>query len=217
MRFLVIIFFSIILIAKARAQDILAFNDKDSTFNFTVLIDTGAIAKYMASKCFVKSIRVTNRKNGELVQTIEEPSRFNLPICDFRNEKLVWIDDFNFDGHVDFALLVGIPLSSFCTGNSYYWWLFNEKTKQFERSNELEQSGNYSEFDFRNKLIYKRCRDCFSTYQFIDGIFTLVEEKKAKANLKKHQVIWTTKKLVKGRFKIVKQETEVIGDEGNFY
>ena len=118
----------------------------------------------------------------------------------------------NFDGYNDIRLLQFLPAAP---NLPYYYWTYNPTTQKFQRQKALEEITS-PDFDPKKKLIYSFwrgscCDHGHSTYKYINGKPTLIEETEVKEEDGK--VITTLKKLANGKMKLVKKTVEKADEE----
>jgi len=182
------------------SQAKLTYSDK--TFSFTLLVDSTLTSDSVNYDCTVKSIVVTRLRDSKPIQTIIPDE--NDPGCGLPQDQIFIIEDINFDGYNDIRVLQFLPAAP---NLPYYYWTYNPTTQQFQRQKALEEITS-PEFDPTKKRIYSFwrsscCDHGLSTYKYINGKPTLVEESEVKEEDGK--VITTLKKLVSGKMKLVKR------------
>ena len=185
------------------SQSQLTYNDK--TFSFTLLVDSSLAGDSVNYSCVVKSILITRLKDKKQIQTIVPEE--NYPSCGLPKKEVFIIEDVNFDGHNDIRLLQFLPAGP---NLPYYFWSYNPSAQKFQRQKALEEITS-PDFDPKKKLIYSFwrsscCDHGSSTYRYINGRPTLIEESEVKEEDGK--VITTIKKLVSGKMKLVKKTIE---------
>jgi hypothetical protein len=202
--FSILIFNSIVSVSQAK----LKYADK--TFLFTLLADSTLTGDSVNYDCVVKSIVVTRLKDGKQIQTIIPGE--NYPRCGLPQDQIFIVEDINFDGYNDIRLLQFLPAAP---NLPYYYWTYNPATQRFQRQKALEEITS-PDFDPKKKLIYSFwrgscCDHGLSTYRYINGKPTLIEESEVKEE--DGRVISTIKKLVNGKMKLVKKTIEKAGQE----
>jgi hypothetical protein len=95
----------------------------ESNFNFELI---GAITDKMK---IVTAVKVMKKGSSTVYQMLEG---FEATVQE--NEQVI-IEDFNFDGYADIRLLQYLPETA---NIPFFYWLYNPKTKKFERNNALE-------------------------------------------------------------------------------
>ena len=143
------------------------------------------------------------------MQTIMPPD--NYFFCSMPQNQIFLLDDINFDGLNDFMIVQFIPASP---NIPYFYWTFSNKTKQFQRDTTFEEITSPN-FDKQQKLITSFwpsgcCDHGLSTYKYIDGKITLVEESEVATDNQEFpgKVVITKKQLVNGEMKLVEQTIE---------
>ena len=202
--FSILIFYSI----ASFSQTKLTYSDK--IFSFTLFVDSTLTADSVNYDCVVKSIIVTRLKDNIQIQTITPDE--NYPSCGLPKDQIFIIEDINFDGYNDIRLLQFLPAAP---NLPYYYWTYNPPTQKFQRQKALEEITS-PDFDPKKKLIYSFwrgscCDHGHSTYKYINGKPTLVEETEVKEEDGK--VTTTLKKLVNGKMKLVKRTVEKADEE----
>jgi hypothetical protein len=202
--FSIFIFYSIVSFCQTK----LTYSDK--TFSFTLLVDSTLTGDSVNYDCVVKSIVVTRLKDEKKIQTITPDE--NYPSCGLPQDQVFIIEDIDFDGYNDIRLLQFIPAAP---NLPYYYWTYNPITQKFQRQKALEEITS-PDFDAKNKLIYSFwrgscCDHGHSTYKYINGKPTLIEEAEIKEE--EGKVIATLKKLVNGKMKLVKKTVQKADDE----
>lgn len=190
------------------SQTKLTYGDK--TFSFTLLVDSTLTGDSVNYDCVVKSIIITRLKDKKHLQTITPDE--NYPSCTLPQDQIFIIEDINFDGYNDIRLLQFLPAAP---NLPYYYWTYNATTQKFQRQKALEEISS-PEFDPKKKLIYSFwrgscCDHGLSTYRYINGKPTLIEESEVKEEDGK--VITTLKKLVNGKMKLVKRTVEKANEQ----
>ena len=180
-------------------------NYGDKALSFTLLVDSTLTGDSVNYDCVIKSIVVTRLKDGKQIQTIIPDE--NYPSCGLPQDQIFIIEDINFDGFNDIRLLQFLPAAP---NLPYYYWTYDPATQKYRRQKALEEITS-PEFDPEKKLIYSFwrgscCDHGRSTYRYINGKPTLIEESEVKEEDDK--VITTLKKLVNGRMKLVKRTVE---------
>jgi hypothetical protein len=92
----------------------------------------------------------------------------------------------------------------------YYYWTYSPTKQQFQRQVALEDITS-PEFDQKKKLIYSFwrascCDHGLSTYKYVGGKPTLIEEAEVKEENGK--IITTVKRRVNGKMKLVSKKVE---------
>ena len=197
--FLIFIFNSIV----ASSQTKLIYSDK--TFSFVLLIDSTLTGDSVNYDCVIKSIVVTRLNDNKQIQIITPDE--NYPSCGLPKDQIFIVEDMNFDGYNDIRLLQFLPAAP---NLPYYYWTYNPVTQKFQRQKALEEISS-PDFDPKKKLIYSFwrgscCDHGLSTYQYINGKPTLIEESEVKEEDGK--VITTIKRLVNGKMKLIKKTIE---------
>jgi hypothetical protein len=127
-----------------------------------------------------------------------------------KGDRSIRFHDINFDGIVDLMIPQIISASP---DIPYYYWKFNKKTKQFDRDTTLEDVTSPN-FDPDQKVITSFWRSSaddhgVSTYSYIDGQLTLIEETESSQDPDNDkQQIFTHKKLVDGKLVLTEKTTE---------
>jgi hypothetical protein len=112
----------------------------------------------------------------------------------------------NFDGIDDIRLVQFIPAAP---NIPYYFWIYDTTTNEFVRNKELEKITS-PEFDSKQKRIFSFwrascCDHGQSTYKYINGRPTLIEESEVAVDPNDdNKNITTVKKLKNGRWKVTK-------------
>lgn len=189
--------------ALAGSQTQLAYSEK--TFSFVLLVDSTLTADSVNYDCVVKSIVVTRLNDKKQIQVIIPDE--NYPGCGLPKDQIFIVEDMNFDGYNDIRLLQFLPAAP---NLPYYYWIYNPKTQKFQPEKALEEISS-PDFDPKKKLIYSFwrgscCDHGLSTYKYVNGRPTLIEESEIKEENGK--VITTTKKLVNGKMKLIKKIIE---------
>ncbi|MBN8701280.1 MAG: hypothetical protein J0L54_16855 [Chitinophagales bacterium] len=182
-------------------------NYGDKTFSFTLFVDSTLTGDSVNYDCVIKSIVVTRLKDGKQIQTIIPDE--NYTSCGLPQDQIFIIEDINFDGFNDIRLLQFLPAAP---NLPYYYWIYDPATQKYRRQRALEEITS-PEFDSKTKLIYSFwrgscCDHGQSTYRYINGKPTLIEESEVKEEGEK--IITTLKKLVNGRMKLVKRTVEKV-------
>jgi hypothetical protein len=182
---------------KLTAQS--AFTRSDDRFIYHAAIDSAD------ESCTAKSITIANRSDGAVIQTITPGE--NSHFCDIPSDQVFSIVDADFDGHNDIMLMQFLPASP---NIPYYFWLYDPATGLFAEDSTLEEITS-PEFDAATKTITSSwrsgcCDHGVSTYRYINGIPTMVEEYEQAAKLDHMEV--TVRRLVKGKMKLISRKRE---------
>jgi len=189
------------------------FSYSDSLHSYKVSVDSTLSGDSVNYDCYIKTISVYTKDSKKLLQTIIPPD--NAFFCSMPQDQIFLLDDINFDGLNDFMIVQFIPAAP---NIPYYYWSFSNKTNQFQRDTTLEVITSPN-FDKQQKLItsFWRASCCdhgLSTYKYIDGKLTLIEENEIADDLDNPgQQITTKKKLVKGEMKLVERTVEKVEQE----
>lgn len=188
-------------------------NYSDSTFTYKITTDTLSSTDGESLDCTIKFIDIFSNIDNALIQTITPPD--NSFFCSQSKEKIFELNDINFDEVDDFMIAQFIPSSP---NIPYYYWTFNKVTQRFQRDSTLEEITSPN-FNKDQKVITSSwrsgcCNHGFSTYKYIDGKITLVEEIEIADDTENpEQRITTRKKLVDGEMKLIERTVEKIGKE----
>lgn len=190
---------------KNSSNKTLVYSDK--TFKYEVTVDSLTNEDNVGSTSSIKSIAITRFSDNKSIQTIVPPTN---DFGSLTKEAIFTIEDINFDGLNDFRIIQFLPASP---NTPYFFWTYDNKVQQFIRDTTLE---NISApiFNQDQKVINSSWRDgCCdhgnSTYKYINGKVTLIEETEIVDNSENPgQEITTTKKLVNGKMKLIKRTVE---------
>jgi hypothetical protein len=211
MRFLTTLILIFLTFSLTIAQTI--FNYSDSLNFYKVLVDSTLSGDKVNYDCSIKTISVYAKDNKKLLQTITPPD--NAFSCSMPQNQIFLLDDINFDGLTDFMIVQFIPAAP---NIPYYYWTFSNSIQQFQRDTALEEITSPN-FDKQQKLItsFWRSSCCdhgLSTYKYIDGKITMIEETEIADDLDNpDQQITTKKKLVDGEMKLVEKTVEKVEQE----
>jgi len=189
------------------------FTYSDSLHSFKVSVDSSLSGDKVNYECSVKTVSVYTKDGKKLLQTITPTD--NSFFCSMPKDQIFLLDDINFDGFTDFMIVQLIPAGP---NIPYFYWTFSNKTQQFQRDTTLEEITSPN-FDKQQKLItsFWRASCCdhgLSTYKYIDGKITLIEENEIADDLDNPgQQITTKKKLVNGEMKLVERTVEKVDQE----
>lgn len=133
---------------------------------------TGEIANETGFSVVIEKNKATIKKDGEEYQELDFPKnsdvKFNKKYAKQNNEFI----DMNFDGKEDFY----IAINSVDGNISYYCWLFNDTTKEFDYSVILSELKNIS-VDAENQKILSSVEvdgeEHILSYTWVDGQLTL--------------------------------------------
>ncbi|CAN5896253.1 hypothetical protein BH11BAC7_BH11BAC7_19560 [soil metagenome] len=117
----------------------------DSLFSFEIVYDsTKNVTR--GWQFFIRSLTIFFIADHKKIQTVipPKPSESNLEIF-----PVFVVEDMNFDGYPDFRVLDFVPMYA-C--ETYYYWLYNPKKKQFEKNAALEVTSSVI-FDEQSKTI----------------------------------------------------------------
>jgi hypothetical protein len=183
--------------AKLAAQD--DFTRSDDRFIYHATVDS------TDEECTAKSITITSRRDGAVIQTITPGD--NSHFCDMPADQVFSLVDADFDGHNDIMLMQFLPASP---NVPYYFWLYDPATGLFAEDSALETITS-PEFDAETKSITSFwrsgcCDHGLSTYRYINGSPTLVEEREEAAKLDHMET--TVRRLVKGKMKLISRKRE---------
>ena len=178
---------------------------KDKNFSYMLKLDSMLMADKINYDCVVKSITIRKLKDNSLVQVIT-PDK-NSPDCEFPTDQIFIIEDINFDGLNDIRLLQFLPAAP---NLPYYYWVYDQKLQKFKRQKDLEDITS-PDFDHEKKLIYSSwrgscCDHGLSTYQYIHGKPTLIEENEVR--VENDSVYSTIKQLSAGKMRLIKRTVE---------
>ena len=210
-RYLLILVTSLLCIAKVNAQKGYAF--EDSLFSYQLFADSILAGDHVNYDCSINAIYVTRKANNELIQTIIPPE--NYLFCDLPTDQVFIIEDINFDGFKDFRIVQFFPASP---NIPYFYWLYDGKAQQFVRDTSLEEITS-PDFNAADKVItsFWRASCCdhgLSTYKYINGKITLIEEVEIAQDLDNAQLqITTKKKLINGEMKLLERTEAKISEE----
>ena len=174
----------------------------DDRFVYSAALDSGE------AFCTATAITVTDKGSGDVVQKIIPGE--TIIYCDLPPEQIFAVVDANFDGHGDIMLMQLLPNSP---NVPYYFWLFDPATGLFVEDSALERITS-PEFDPKEKVVtsFWRSSCCdhgLSSYRYIDGRLTLVEEREeAESPAGSGYMMTTVRKLVKGRMRVVSRKRE---------
>lgn len=211
MKFLQSLLLILFIHSHASAQTTLTYHGSKYTFRLT--IDRELSGDSVNYDCVVKSIAIVRRNDTTTIQTIIPDE--NYPSCGLPEDQIMIVEDVNFDGHEDIRLIQFLPAAP---NVPYYYWVFNPSRQTFVRDTSLEQITS-PDIDHKQKVIsslwrYGCCDHGLSTYKYINGKITMIEESEMKSEFKNpDRVIMTRKKLVKGRMKLVERKVERVEDE----
>ncbi|MBK6775159.1 MAG: hypothetical protein IPG74_04685 [Flavobacteriales bacterium] len=146
----------IVLLAQAvSAQD--DWRRRAGAFEFKALVDSIPYQNGDGYNLHVRGIDIT--RNDLFLQHIVPP-----PGCTFdplfQNDKVMVVEDVNFDGAADLRLLSWHSIEHYRT---YWYWLFNVRSGSFERDTVLDGIMN-PEFDHTNKVIHSWWRQGFNLF-----------------------------------------------------
>ena len=180
----------------------------DSTFTYKITTDTLSSTDGESFSCTIKSIDIFTNIDNKLIQIITPPD--NSFFCGQSTDEIFELNDINFDEVSDFMIIQFIPSSP---SIPYYFWRFNRDTHRFQRDTTLEEitSPNFSK---NQKVITSSwrsgcCSHGLSTYRYINGKITLIEETEIADDTENpEQRITTRKKLVDGEMKLIESNVE---------
>lgn len=211
MKFPLTILVAVFTFGLTKAQTVFIYSD--SLHSFKVSVDSTLSGDSVNYDCYIKTISIYTKSNNRLVQTITPPD--NSFFCTMPKEQIFLLNDINFDKLTDFMIVQFIPAAP---NIPYYYWTFNKKTQKFQRDTTLEKITS-PDFDPKQKLItsFWRASCCdhgLSTYKYINGKITLVEETEIADDLDHPgQRITTKKKLVNGKMKLIERSVEKVEEE----
>jgi hypothetical protein len=96
----------------------------------------------------------------------------------------------------------------------FFYWTFVPRKQQFQRDTIPEEITS-PEFDHTKKIItsdwrYDNCHYGLSTYKYINGKITLIEESESEYDpYHPEKVTSTLKKLVNGEMKLIERNTKI--------
>ena len=184
------------------------WNLSDSTFTYKVTTSTLPSTEGESLDCTIKSISVFRNIDNELIQTISLPD--NSFFCSLPTDQRFIINDVNFDGINDVMIVQFMPSSP---NIPYYYWIFNKEAQQFQRDSTLEEITSPN-FKKDQKLITSSwrsgcCTHGLSTYKYINGKITLIEETEITDDTENpEQRITTRKKLINKEMKLTERTVE---------
>lgn len=185
----------------------------DSIFTYRITTDTLTSTNGESLDCTVKSIDIFSNIDNTLIQKIIPPD--NSFFCTRSKEDIFELNDIDFDEVNDFMIIQFIPSSP---NIPYYYWTFNKVTQRFQRDTTLEEITSPN-FNKDQKVITSSwrsncCNHGLSTYKYIDGKITLIEEIEITDDTENPgQRVTTRKKLVDGEMKIIERTIEKIDKE----
>lgn len=185
----------------------------DSTFIYKITTDTLSSTDGESLDCTIRSINIFSNIDNTLIQTITPPD--NSFSCSQSKEEIFELNDIDFDEVNDFMITQFIPSSP---NIPYYYWTFNKVTQRFQRDTTLEEITSPN-FNKDQKVITSSwrsncCNHGLSTYKYIDGKITLIEEIEITDDTENPgQRVTTRKKLVDGEMKIIERTIEKIDKE----
>lgn len=149
----------------------------------------------------VTSIRIYKKADNTFLQ---ELSGFEALVQE--NEQVI-VDDLNFDNYADIRLLQFLPEDA---NIPFFYWLYNPKTKKFERNTQLEIISSPN-IDRENELILSQWIDGEDTqgtdfYQY-KGTKIVLMKQEIQQNINEENYTLTVKQPVGDSLQVVKQET----------
>lgn len=189
------------------------FNYAEGLHSFRVSVDSLMSGDSVNYDCYIKSISIYKKDGKILLQTITPPD--NSFFCSMPQNQIFLLEDINFDGLTDFMIVQFIPAAP---NIPYYYWTFSKQTQRFQQDTTLEEITSPN-FDQKQKIItsFWRASCCdhgLSTYKYINGKITLVEENEIADDFDNPgQRITTKKKLVKGEMKVIERTIEKVDDK----
>ena len=202
--FILILFLAI----SFKAQRVITLNSKQHTFKASIDSSDDPVNH----DCRISVILVYEKGDNKPRQTITPPD--NVFSCAVSDKQLLLLNDINFDGYTDLMLVQLIPAAP---DIPYYYWKYNKKSHLFERDTSLEDITS-PDFDPDQQTITSFWRSSavdhgVSTYKYIDGQITLVEETESDQHPDSADVqIFTRKKLVNGKLILVERSEGKMDD-----
>lgn len=196
------------LAAGIHAQRVITLSSQLHTFKATVDSSDDPVNH----DCRISAILVYEKNGSKPLQTITPPD--NVFSCTMPDKQLLLLNDINFDGYTDLMLVQLIPAAP---NIPYYYWKYDKKKHVFERDTTLEDITSPN-FDPDQQTITSFWRSSavdhgVSTYKYIDGQITLVEETESDQHPDSANVqIFTHKKLVNGKLILVERSEGKMDD-----
>lgn len=149
----------------------------------------------------VTAIAILNKKNGALFQNL---TGFEAIVQE--NEQVI-LGDLNFDGYADIRLLQYLPEDA---NVPFFYWLYNPKTKQYQRNTTLEIVRSPS-IDKENSLILSQWVDGDSIqgtdyYQYSGNSNITLVKQEVKEITDEESYVLTVKQPIGDSLKIIKRE-----------
>lgn len=181
---------------------------KDNQHSFLVVIDTvlcgGTTGGYRPT---VKAIHIYNLINQKQIQTII-PEQYLFD--SFHDSSTVFIlEDMNFDGTTDIRLL---NWTSTNLQTTYWYWFYNDSTKQFQRNTTLAELTNPF-FNSTTKTIHTSWSFISNSYghalyEWNEDKVELIAEEELKWNISGSHEILTIKQNINGKINIIKRDVK---------
>lgn len=191
--FIAILSFSALI---AKAQRVKTYNTKEFQYRAAYTATAGS--------CSVDTISIFRLPGKQLIQKIIPPQ--NKCYCGVKYEPLT-VEDYNFDNHADISIIRLIPKVG---KPPYFHWLYNAATNNFVRNAQLEKI-TAPVVDRENKCIMQEWKESetlfgVSYYTWEDGELTMTQQTQQEYVDRLDgtgYVEETTKKLVRGKMKVV--------------
>lgn len=167
-------------------------------YNFTTFY---SFYKHDSTYIIIDSIIIRN-KTGKTIQLLKVEENLN-PISILYNP--LSFEDYNFDGYID----ISVTESGTGYNYSYYFWLYDHKSKLFKYNSALEKIVS-PQFDIKNRKIISEYdsnygTNIYTTYSWFNNRLVLEKEVTVLMVLENdvEYSITTTRKLVNGKMKII--------------
>ena len=157
-------------------------------------------------------IEIKQNKDAVPIQVIDNPNMYSL--LDNQGELIGFVDDYNFDGHLDFGFSIAEALMGL---EPYSLYLYNEQLQNFEYNDFLEISPHVELDSDKKELVMVSGRgDDYTTftYKYKEGEFYVVKEIEEVYYYDIETRIITTTELLKGEMKQTDYQKFLVSEDG---